>query len=307
MLEILPSGEAVAPPDSWTIQRILTWSTGFLQGRGFESARLDAELLLGAALGLTRMQLYTSFDKPLAPEERDPFKELLRRRAAGEPVAYITGTKEFFSLAFQVTPDVLIPRPDTECLVEAALAEVKRRRAAADPAETPEPLRILDVGTGSGCIALALAKRLPQAALVAWDVSEAALAIARANAARLGITTVSFERRDALDAAAWDTAPFDLIVSNPPYVAESERAALPVSVVRYEPGTALFAANDGLHFYETFARCAPGLLRPGGMLLVEIGATQGAPVRALFEAAGLAQVAVTKDYAKLDRVASGRV
>ena len=289
--------------DTWTIQRILTWSTGFLKDRGFESARLDTELLLSTALGLTRMQLYTSFDKPLTEAEREPFKDLLRRRAAGEPVAYITGVKEFFGLAFKVSRDVLIPRPDTECLVEAVLAEAMRRTTP----QTPTPsLRILDIGTGSGCVALALAKRLPAAEIVAWDISEDALALARGNAAALGLANAQFERRDALDAAAWDTAPFDVIVSNPPYIAPSERTALPASVVLYEPASALFADGDGLAFYAAFAQRAPALLKPDGLLLVEIGSTQGPAVSALFEGAGLAGVAVRKDYGKLDRIVSGR-
>lgn len=297
------SAPAIEPPaaELWTIQRILVWSTNFLQARGFESARLDAELLLGAALNLTRMQLYTSFDKPLSPDERDPFKDLLKRRAAGEPVAYITGVKEFFGLSLQVNKDVLIPRPDTECLVETALAAVKRRGDGAPP------LRILDIGTGSGCIALALAKRLPQAQVVAWDVSEAALVVARANAVQLGIQNCLFECRDALQLASWSGEAFDLIVSNPPYIAASERASLPVSVVGFEPESALFAAREGLHFYEVFAQRASALLKSEGLLLVEIGSSQGDAVQRLFDEAGLRDAVVTKDYGKLDRVVSARV
>lgn len=285
--------------ESWTIQKVLVWSTGFLKDRGFDTPRLDAELLLGAALGLTRIQLYTYFDKPLHAQERDPFKDLLRRRAGGEPVAYITGIKEFMGHPFEVNKSVLIPRPDTEVLVETALAHLKALPEA--------PLRILDIGTGSGCVALALAKRHPEAEVVAWDLHEAALAVARANGAKLGVENVTFLEKDALDPEAWNDAAFDLIVSNPPYICETERPALPRSVVDFEPGSALFAAGSGLFFYETYARLAPTALNPGGTLMVEIGSTQAEAVSALFAAAGFQGVAVTKDYGKNDRVVVGRV
>lgn len=295
---------------AWTIQRILDWSIGFLKERGSPSARLDTELLLSHALGCTRIQLYTGFDKPLSAEEREPFKKLLLRRASGEPVAYITETKEFMGLPLRVTRDVLIPRPDTEVLVEQALPLVQSKRSADQSAgdEEAASVAILDVGTGSGCIALALAKQLPAARVIAWDVSVAALAVAEQNRAALALDNVQLERRDALDPEAWaSVAPesFDLIVSNPPYIATSEAGDLPISVIGYEPRTALIA-DDGLTFYRAFAAHAARALKPHGRLLAEIGSTQGAAVRALLQEAGWRDVDVVRDYNRLDRVISAR-
>ncbi len=290
--------------ESWTIQRVLTWSTSYLKERQPDSPRLDAEILLGHVLGLSRIQLYTNFDKPLKTDEREPFKELLRRRLGGEPVAYVIGKKDFMGLTFAVTRDVLIPRPDTEVLVEQTLALTKDREA--------EALRILDVGSGSGCVALALAKRLPAATVESWDVSEPALAVARANAERLGITeNAFFVRQDALADAAWDDSErlgaFDLVVSNPPYIGERERATLSPSVARFEPDQALFAGEDGLNFYRRFARSARRLMKPGGVFLAEIGYAQAGDVTVLFAAEGWSSVTIAKDYAKHDRVVIARV
>lgn len=290
--------------DQWTIQRVLLWSTGFLEERRSETPRLDAELLLSHALGCSRIQLYTNYDKPLLADEREPFKAYLKRRAAGEPVAYITGSKEFMGLMFAVTPAVLIPRPDTETLVEVALVQAKQH-------DDISSLSILDVGTGSGCVAVALAKRLPKAALTAWDVSDEALAVANANAARHSVAErIQFAQVDALRRTAWEEesadTPFDLIVSNPPYIAPCERPMLSSSVAAYEPACALFADEGGLTFYRVFADSARRRLRAGGQIIVEIGCSQAEAVAALFEAAGWQQVTVFKDYGKLDRVISAR-
>jgi release factor glutamine methyltransferase len=284
--------------DAWTIQRILSWSTEFLRGKGSPSARLDAELLLAHALGLSRIQLYTGFDKPVLASEREPVRDFLRRRGAGEPVAYITGRKEFMGLAFTVSPAVLIPRPETEVLVETVQAAFK----GASP-----PARILDVGTGSGCIAVALAKHFPSAAVTAWDVSEAALAVAAENARRLEADNIAFERVDAARPDVWDAAPaFDLIVSNPPYIGETERAGLAVSVRDYEPAAALFAGQDGLEFYRHLVRHAATRLGRGGWLGLEIGFAQAAAVVALLTDAGFADVKVARDYDRHDRVVTAR-
>jgi release factor glutamine methyltransferase len=275
----------------------MTWSTDFLKDRGMvDSPRLDAELLLAHALGCTRMQLYTAFDKPLSPKEREPFRDFLKRRAAGEPVAYIVGTKEFMSRSFAVTRDVLIPRPDTEVLVEAVLSFAKRPDIGT--------LHILDVGTGSGCIAISLGLRLNEVKLTAWDVDPAALALAEANARRLGAGNVTFEEKDALDAANWRASEgaFDVIVSNPPYIALDEAPALAKSVKDFEPHLALFAADAGLSFYLVFAEHAAERLRPEGRIYCEIGYAQAAAVKELFAAAGWRDVTVLKDYGKNDRV-----
>lgn len=294
---------------AWTIQRILDWSIGFLKERGSPSARLDTELLLSYVLGCSRIQLYTGFDKPLKPEEREPFKKLLLRRASGEPVAYITGTKEFMGLSLQVSPDVLIPRPDTEVLVQQALSQVKPRvKTTVTDDCVGESVAILDVGTGSGCIALALAMQLPSARIIGWDLSPSALVVAERNRAALHLDNVQFERQDALASAAWaSVAPemFNLIVSNPPYIALAEEPTLPASVIRYEPRTALLA-DDGLTFYRAFAQHAGRVLKPQGLLMVEIGSTQAEAVQALFQNAGWRDVTLTQDYSRLDRVISAR-
>ena len=283
----------------WTIGRVLTWSTTFLRDRGqTDSPRLDAEVLLAHSLKMTRIQLYTEFDKPLNAVEREPFKASLKRRSQGEPVAYITGTKEFMGFSFAVGPEVLIPRPDTEVLVESALNAVKRM----------EKPRILDVGTGSGCIALSLALKCPAAEVFAWDIDAAALNLARANATALG-ANVSFDCRDALAEDSWtavhpaaQAAQYDLIVSNPPYISPDERSSLPTSVIDFEPNGALFAAPDGLLFYRALARLAPKLLKPNGLLMVEIGSSQAEAVANILTSAGWANCVCSKDWERRDRV-----
>jgi len=286
----------------WTIGRVLTWSTTYLRDRGqTDSPRLDAEVLLAHSLKMTRIQLYTEFDKPLNAVEREPFKASLKRRCQGEPVAYITGTKEFMGFSFAVGPEVLIPRPDTEVLVESALNAVKRL----------EKPRILDVGTGSGCIALSLALKCPSAEVVAWDIDDAALNLARANAKALG-ANVSFACCDALAEDSWtaahpaahtsQTSQFDLIVSNPPYISPDERPSLSTSVIDFEPSKALFAAPDGLLFYRALARLAPELLKPNGLLMVEIGSSQAEAVAKILTAAGWSNCVCSKDWERRDRV-----
>lgn len=294
---------------AWTIQKIIDWSIGFLREKGSPSARLDSELLLSHALGCTRIQLYTGFDKPLTVEEREPFKKLLLRRAHGEPVAYITGLKEFMGLSLQVTSDVLIPRPDTEVLVEKALLFCKSYQRVPTVGDTAQQtLAILDIGTGSGCIALALAKQLPMAQIIGWDISSAALVIAERNRMNLGLQKVHFECHDALLAESWlNLTPetFDLIVSNPPYIARHEEADLPHSVIHYEPRSALIA-DDGLTFYRVFALHAARALKRGGTLMVEIGSTQGESVLTILREAGWCNIEITRDYSRLERVMTAR-
>lgn len=280
---------------SWTIQRVLMWSTDYLRDRHLsDTPRLDAELLLSHALGVTRIHLYTHFDKPLTPPEREPFKQFLMRRGSGEPVAYITGAKEFMGLSFKVSRAVLIPRPDTEIVVETAMGFV---------GALGRPAKILDVGTGSGCIAISLGLKFGDATVEAWEVAADTLALARANAERLGARNVALHARDALDPQHWEQGEtFDLIVSNPPYIGRDEAPGLPKSVAEFEPHGALFADEDGLQFYRLFAERAAARLAPGGSLVVEIGATQAPAVVALFRSASWGEVSVKQDYAKNDRV-----
>lgn len=247
--------------DVWTVGRLLTWTTDWLATKGSDSARLDAEVLLAHVRGCPRIALYTAFDEPVDEEGRARFRGLVKRRGEGEPVAYLVGSREFFSLPFAVTPAVLIPRPETEGLVVRAIDLCR-------PIESP---RIADVGTGSGAIAVALAKHLPKARIVATDISAAALDVARSNASRHGLEgRITFAEGDLFESAA-GAGPFDCIVSNPPYVRDDEFAELPRDVRDHEPKGALVAGPTGVEVVERLVAAAVGRLAAGGWLLVEIG------------------------------------
>ncbi len=257
-----------------------------------ESARLDAELLLCHVLGVNRSWLYAWPDKLLDAPQQQKFDELVKRRAAGEPVAHILGEREFWSLALKVTPDTLIPRPDTELLVEQAL-----RLLPEDVA-----LKVADLGTGSGAIALAIARERPRCSVVATDFSEAALAVARENAARNGIGNVEFHL------GCWGEAlgeeQFDLIVSNPPYIAEDD-THLAEGDVRFEPRTALVSGRDGLDDIRQIAREVSTRLHTGSWLLLEHGYGQGESVRTILVENGFDQVTTWRDLAGHERVTGG--
>ena len=276
--------------ETWTIGRVLTWTTSHFAEKGMESPRLDAELLIADALALTRLQLYTQHDQPLIAPELAAVRERVRRRSRREPVAYITGTRGFWSLDLQVDRRVLIPRPETELLIEKALDFLK-------PFRQP---RIVDVGTGSGCIALTLAKERPDARVLAIDTSPDALAVAAANRDRLELP-VTLQRGDLLQGVE---GPFDLIVSNPPYIASGEIAGLMPDVARHEPRLALDGGPDGLDLIRRLLdRCAqPGVLAPGGRIYLEIGIHQAPAVIAELERRGFVDVAARKDYGGIDRV-----
>ncbi|MDT8903719.1 peptide chain release factor N(5)-glutamine methyltransferase [Anaeroselena agilis] len=275
----------------WTIGSILTWTKQYFADKGVASPRLDAEVLLSHILGTDRMYLYVNFDQPLEAGELAAFREAVKKRAARMPVAYITGRREFFGLSFAVTPAVLIPRPDTEVLVEAV---IRRFQATDGPS-------VLDIGTGSGAVIVSLLHKLPAARGVATDVSAEALAVAADNAARLGVADrLEFLRGDLLAPAAGRV--FDAIVSNPPYIAAKDMAALEPEL-GYEPRGALAGGADGLDFYRRMAGGAAALLRPGGFLAVEVGAGQARQVAALAtEATGLEAADTIKDYAGVERV-----
>ncbi len=254
------------------------------------SAALDAELLVARVLGIGRAALAADPGRALAPEELFALESLARRRRAGEPVAYLVGRREFWSLDLEVTPEVLVPRPETELLVERALAAIAGR---ARPA-------VLDLGTGSGAIALAIASTRPDAAVTATDHSAAALMVANRNAARLGLANVAFLQGDWFAPLAG--ARFDVVVSNPPYVAAGDPA---LAALSHEPRPALVAGADGLAALATVAAGACAHLLPGGRLLLEHGAGQGAAVRDLLRAAGLAGVETRRDLAGHERVSEG--
>jgi release factor glutamine methyltransferase len=283
---------AAAP--TWTILGVLNWTVGRFAERGLATPRLDAEVLLAHVLGLDRVGLYTRFDQPLERAELEAFRELIRRRTRGEPCAYLTGRKEFWSLSFAVDARVLVPRPETELLVEAALALT-----------TGAPAGVLaDLGTGSGAIACALKHERPDWRVLATDVSPDALAVASANVAALGLAVELLE--GDLIAPLLPYAPLDLLVSNPPYIGAAELATLGPEVREHEPRRALSPGADGLAILKRLVAAAPPLLRPGAALALEIGSGQGAAVRDLLAAAGFVAITVRPDYAGHDRVAWGR-
>ena len=271
------SANATNPADTWTIRRVLEWTTGYLSEHGSESPRLEAEILLAYAKQCPRIQLYTHFDDELSDEVRGRMRALVKRRADLEPVAYLVGHREFFSLDFEVNRDVLIPRPETELLVMEALEALKAAEVSG---------RVLDIGTGSGCIAIAIAHRAPTAAVTAVDISESALVVARRNAERHNVADrVSFLQGD-LFAPLGAGEEFDVIVSNPPYVSTDDQTGLEQDVVRHEPHGALFAGRDGLDVIRRIIDTAPQHLRAGGSLFLEFSPEQADSIVALLHASG---------------------
>ncbi len=274
--------------ETWTVVQLLRWTADYFNGKDIESGRLEAELLLAHTLDLDRIGLYLHFDRPLTPAELADFRAKVQRRARREPIQYILAEAEFWSLPLQVGPDVLIPRSDTEVLVEEALQRLQQGGS------------MLDVGTGSGAIAIAVAAERPAVEVTAIDCSRPALTVARANAERHGLSGRITCREG--DLAALPAGPYDLVVSNPPYIAEPEWAGLMAEVRDHEPRIALHGGIDGLDAYRHLARQAMTVLKPGGWLLVEVGAGQADAVRELFEQAGLSALGVRKDYAGIARV-----
>lgn len=257
-------------------------------GAASHSAALDAEILVAHVAGLGRSAILADPDRELSPRELLALESLARRRLAGEPIAYLTGRREFWSLDLEVTRDVLVPRPETELVVERLLAGLGAGAA------------VLDLGTGSGAIALAVASERPRAVVTAADASAAALAVARRNAARLGLSNLRFVEGSWFGPLAGSR--FDAIASNPPYVAAGDPA---LEALAHEPRAALAAGADGLDALREIVPAAPAHLGPGGRLVVEHGPGQGAAVRALFTAAGFAGIATSRDLAGHERVTEG--
>jgi release factor glutamine methyltransferase len=276
-----------------TLGEVLRLSTAHLERHGSPTARLDAELLLGHARGLGRVELYTGFERPLTEGELAACRELVARRARREPVAYVLGRWGFRGLELDVDPRVLVPRPETELVVDRCLALV----------EAVEGPAILDVGTGSGAIALALAAEAPGARVCGCDVSDDALAVARGNGARLGIE-VEWARSDLFE--GMDERRFDLVVSNPPYVAAGEVAGLEPEVRDWEPRAATVAGETGLEVIERLAAQVPAALVPGGAVVLEVGAGQAAAVSGLLTDAGIEGVERERDHAGIERIVWGR-
>jgi release factor glutamine methyltransferase len=284
----------MSSPEVWTVGRLLQWTTDYLKTHGSDSPRLDAEVLLAEALGCQRIGLYTAFEDVPADGPRTAFRDLVRRRAEGTPVAYLVGRREFYSLMFRVTPDVLIPRPETELLVVALL----------DLARGKTDATIADVGTGSGIIAVCAAKHLPKCRVTAIDVSPAALAVARGNAAAHAVA----ERIESVESDLFAAVPaerkFDAVVSNPPYVTAAEMDGLARDVRKFEPRVALLGGPRGTEVIERLIPQAAERLKPGGHLLIEISPTIHHAALALLAAdARLEPQPTIKDLARLPRVA----
>ena len=279
----------------WTVLEVLRVTTEFFAERGIASARLDAECLLAHALGCERLALYVDFEKPVFEKERDCFRELVRKRAIDRmPVALLLGKKEFWSLSFEVNSHVLTPRPETETLVECAIGHLR------DPGTS---YRVLDLGTGSGCVALSIASERPGTKVVATDISKAALDVAARNAKSLGLE----ERVTFLEGDLFDTVPgalFDLVVSNPPYIGRSEADSLEPEL-EHEPKEALFGGNDGLDVIRALVAGVSEHLVSGGRVAIEIDPRQEAATRELFQRAGLSNFETLRDLSKRSRVATG--
>ncbi|MFB6262692.1 MAG: peptide chain release factor N(5)-glutamine methyltransferase [Bradymonadaceae bacterium] len=287
--------EDLGPP--WTVRKLLRWTTRFFdEEANSESPRLDAELLLGDVLEMERVELYARSDAPVDEEERGEFRQLVKRRAAGEPVAYLVGHRPFWGMDLKTDDRSIVPRPETEVLVETFLDEFP-----------DEPGRVVDVGTGAGPIAIAVANERPRLEVAAVDVDADALNLARENAARHGLDDrIDFYRGDLLEALPERWFPLDSILSNPPYVPEDDRESLAIDVREHEPEEALFAGPDGLDVIRRLLPTARDRLAEDGRLVVEIGHDQGRAVRNLAREAGFGEYRIETDYSDRDRVLVAR-
>ncbi|MFW5878810.1 MAG: peptide chain release factor N(5)-glutamine methyltransferase [Myxococcota bacterium] len=289
----------------WTVMEVLDWTAGRFKRAGIDTPRLDAEVLLAHVLGCDRLRLYVEHDRPLNPDERARYRDLVRRRTAGEPAAYLIGEKEFYGRSFKVDRRVLIPRPETEHLVDAALEALRDEPAAS----TGEPMA-LDLGTGSGCIGITLAAELPGLRMVMVDLSQDACELAAENAERLGVAErVRILQGDLFSPVEREGAgPFSLIVSNPPYIASDEVAGLMRDVRDHEPSGALDSGPSGTEVLERIIREAPRFALPGASVILEHGEGQGEALLALVEADEHYEAARDiRDHAGLDRVFVAKV
>jgi release factor glutamine methyltransferase len=286
---------SAAPQSPWTIESVLRWSTDDFRTRGIDTPRLDAELLLAHALCSSRIQLVVDAKRPLESDELVRFRELVKRRRTREPIAYILARREFYGRTFRVDGRVLVPRPDTEALVDVALDRTRQVSLS---------MRALDLCTGSGCVAITLARERVTSHVFACDISDGALVVARDNALRLGAYNVAFSRGDLFDAVA-PSLRFDLVTANPPYIAAGDIAALEPEIREHEPRLALLAGGDGLLVLERLVLDAPRYLVGRGVLAVEVGAGQAAAVEQIFLRAGFVDIERKRDYGRIERVVSG--
>jgi release factor glutamine methyltransferase len=283
-----------AAQEPWTVKRVLDWAAADFRSRGNDTPRLDAELLLGIVLSINRVGLIVQSDRPLSKEELAAYKALHQRRRSHEPVAYILGAREFYGRSFHVDARVLVPRPDTETLVEVALTRANHLSLAAS---------VLDLCTGSGCVAITLARERPTWSVLGSDISEDALVVARENAVRLAaVPRVFFQQADLLEGLV---GPFDVITANPPYIRLDEKPELAATILDFEPHVALFGGEDGLEFARRIIEKAPAVLSKGGLLAMEIGAGQSEKTAEIFHQNGFTEVERKRDYGGIERVVSG--
>ncbi|MGA9525540.1 MAG: peptide chain release factor N(5)-glutamine methyltransferase [Myxococcaceae bacterium] len=281
--------------DIWTVRRVLTWTTQHFEKKEIDAPRLTAEILLSHVLKVDRVRLYVDLDRPLSKEELATYRGLIERRSSGEPTHYLTGHREFYGRTFKVDPRVLIPRPETELLVEAVLREVPKEA----------PARLLDLCVGSGAVAVTLAAERPQASVWATDLSPDAVAVSRENAEALGVGARVTIREGDLFSPLPPGVRFDALASNPPYIRSSDIGTLQAEVQR-EPHLALDGGADGLDLIRRIAREGQSWVKGGGRLAMEIGEEQGDAVKRLLEETGWVDVSVEKDLARLDRLVLAR-
>jgi release factor glutamine methyltransferase len=288
-------------PEQWTIKKLLDWMSGYFSEKKIDSPRLTAEMLLSFVLGMRRIELYMHFDKIVEKPKLDKLHSLVKRCIADEPVQYLVGSCEFYSMSFKVCPDCLIPRPETELLVERAIEFLRTRTDLGSQ-------YVCDLCTGSGCIAAAIAKNEPNCKVIATDICDKALAVAAENIAKYRLDNkVKLLEGDLFEPliGQLDVRRFDLIVSNPPYVSIAEYENLEEKVKKYEPKLALDGGADGLDIYRRIISQAAGHLKPGGELMLEIGYSQGEAIKKMLEETNaFGKIIIEKDFNNNDRIAS---
>lgn len=302
-----PASPTPAPANDWTVRKVLEWTTGHLKKHGSDTPRLDAEILLAHSRGCQRIQLYTAFDEPLTDAVRAKMRDLVQRRAQAEPVAYLVGHREFFSLDFHVSKHVLIPRPDTETLVVEMIEATKQLAASRSASGDESPIRIIDLCTGSGCVAISVAKRCQMAKLnvqiLATDISVEALAVAAANAAKHGVEGIVEFLESNLFANVPVEDKFDIIASNPPYIPTAEIDTLDPEVAKHEPRLALDGGTSGFDIIDRLIATAPQYATPNALFLMELSPEQAESATSKLNSAGpYRDVTVRKDLAGRPRV-----
>jgi len=278
-----------------TVINALKLATDYFEKKGIQSARTNAEILLAHILNCKRLDLYLRFDQPLSENEVNLYREFIARRGKYEPVQYILGFTEFYGLHLNVNPSVLIPRPETEILVETILNELS----------TKENVKILDIGCGSGNISIALGKNLPNCEITALDISKDALQVAQKNATKNNVTNINFVEGDIILNGILDNHKFDVIVSNPPYVSINEYTTLQNEITKYEPKEAVTDDADGLKFFKRISEFSMNKLNDGGSLFFEIGMGQSKNVSLIMSENGFEEIKIVKDYQQIDRVIYG--